>query len=555
VSDETVRQGRADASPPATRASGAAGGVGAPADRSNRYVLAVDLGTGGPKVGFVSFTGEVAWKDHVLVETRHGPGGAATQDAGEWWRVVCETAKRGLAEGPVRGEQVQAVSITGQWASTVPVDASGEPVGDCVMWMDTQGGPYSAKVVGGAVQGYGARALATWVRHTGGVPAATGDDPVGHMLFLQHDRPDVARAARWYLEPVDYLSMRFTGIPAASHASMTGAWLTDNRRLDVLDYDDTLVRMAGIDRAKLPPLVPTGSIIGNVTAAVAADLGISPDAAVVTGTPDLHSAVIGSGCVGDWEAHMTISTTSWISCPFDAKKTDVVRQMATVPGITNDRYLIANNQDTAGRCFEWFRDNVAASGAGDGAGVAAPGYDRLCELAAAVPAGSGDVIFTPWLTGERSPIDDRNARGGFHNVGLSTTQAHLARAVLEGVAYNSRWLLHGVEKFAKRRLDPIRIIGGGAQADLWCQIMADVTDHTIERVAEPLHGGLRGAAVFAAMGLGAVRRDEVRSLIPVDATFKPDPANRAVYDRLFAEFPGLYKAQKAMFARLNRAGR
>ena len=119
-----------------------------------------------------------------------------------------------------------------------------------------------------------------------------------------------------------------------------------------------------------------------------------------------------------------------------------------------------------------------------------------------MPAGSGDVLFTPWLAGERSPVDDRNARGGFHNLSLGTTRAHLVRAVLEGVAYNSRWLHEAVERFAKRRLDPVRVIGGGATSDLWCQIHADVMGRTIERVAEPLHANLRGAALFAGAGAG-----------------------------------------------------
>jgi xylulokinase len=123
--------------------------------------------------------------------------------------------------------------------------------------------------------------------------------------------------------------------------------------------------------------------------------------------------------------------------------------------------------------------------------------------------------------------------------------------VLEGVAYNSRWLNEAVEGFAKQRLDPIRIFGGGAIPDLWCQIHADVIDRTIERVADPMHANLRGAALFAALGLGAIQRDEVRELVPVDRIFQPDPATREAYDHLYAEFPGLYKAQRKMFARLN----
>jgi xylulokinase len=517
-------------------------------------VLAVDLGTGGPKVGLVSLLGRVAWHDHVAVKTRWLDGGGAVQDAEEWWAIIVDASRRAIASGVVAPEQVVAVSVTGQWASTIPVDEAGRPVSDCVMWMDTRGRRHSERVVGGPLAGYAPGAAATWIRRSGVPPSTAGDDSLGHMLHLEKDRPEVARAARWYLEPVDYLTMRFTGVASASPASMTPAWLTDTRQVHIRDYDPVLLRRSGVNAAKLPPLRPTGSVIGPVQPAVAAELGIPARAQVVTGTLDLHSAAVGAGAVLDYETHMVISTTSWISCPVAKKKTDLVHQLATVPGLTAGRYLLVNNQDTAGRCVEWLRDNIVAPPDGlDGAGGAPPDYSTLIDLAASVPAGSGQVIFTPWLTGEHTPIADRHARGGFHNVSLSTTRAHLVRAVLEGVAYNSRWLLEGADKFTGRRLDPIRLIGGGAQADLWCQIVADVLDRRIERVAEPLHANLRGAAIFAGLALGAVRPDDVRSLVSVDRTFTPDPANRAVYDRLFAEFPRLYKAHKGMFARLNRS--
>ena len=519
------------------------------ADRSTSFVLAVDLGTGGPKVGLVSLDdGEIAWWEHRPAATTFGPHGSVTQDAEEWWRLVVDSTRRGLAATHLSAGQVVAVGLTGQWASTIPVDDNGLPVGPCVMWMDTQGAPHSAKVVGGHVQGYRARALATWVRRSGGVPSRTGDDPIGHMLHLDRDHPEISGRARWYLEPVDYLAMRFTGRAAASQMSMTAAWLTDNRRLDVLEYDDTLVRMAGVDRAKLPPLVPSGSVIGPVDPRVAGELGISPTANVVTGMPDLHGATIGSGCVLDHEAHVSIGTTGWISCPLPEKKTDVLRQLATVPGLGTGSYLLGNNQESAGRCLQWFRDHIA--GGIDGR---PSGYDEITPSAAPVPAGAGGVVVPPWLKGERAPVDDRAARAGFHNVSLATTQAHLARAVLEGVAYNLRWLLEAAEHFTGRRLDPLRAIGGGAQSELWCQIVADVCDRTVERVSEPLLCGLRGAALGAGLALGEVEPSEIRALVPTDLTFSPDPRNREVYDRLFAELPRLYKAQRPMFRRLDRA--
>jgi len=506
-----------------------------------QFALAIDLGSGALKVGAVSLRGEIASVEQRSYETERLPGGGAVQDASAWWGIIRELS-RSVLDG-ISAEDVVAVACTGQWASTVPVDEAGEPVGPCVMWLDTRGGRRTREAIGGPLMGYSPRALATWVRHTGGVPSVFGGDPIGHMLHLERDAPEIASAARWYLEPVDYLTMRFTGRAAASHASMSAAWLTDNRRLDRLEYDAVLVRKLGLDAGRLPPLVETGSLIGTVGEEVASELGISPTAQVVTGTPDLHSAALGCGAIGEGEPHLTISTTSWISMPFPRKKTDALHSIATVPGLDSSSYLIANNHEAAGLCLRWLRDSFTLGEPGE--------FEHLIELAASSPPGSDGVIFTPWIAGERSPVDDRNARGGWHNLSVQTGNADLIRSVLEGVAYNSRWLNEAVERFTKRRLDPLRIFGGGAIPDLWCQIHADVMDRTIERVAEPMHANLRGAALFAALGLGAIHRDEIRSLVPVDRVFEPDPGTREAYDRLYAEFPGLYKAQRKMFARLN----
>jgi xylulokinase len=506
--------------------------------------LAVDLGTGGPKVGYVRLSGEILWQEHQLVETRWLPDGGAEQDAVQWWSLVRDAARRGLESRRVDAAEVVAVSCTGQWASTVPVDSSGNPTAGCLMWMDTRGAPWSRRVIGGPVAGYAPRPAIQWVRRSGGAPNSNGADPIGHMLYLQHGRPEVAAATTWYLEPVDYLSMRFSGKPAASHASMVAAWLTDNRRLHEMSYDPVLLRLAGIDGSKLPPLVPTGSVTGTVQPSVAAELGL-PDGArvrVVTGTPDLHSAACGAGGVRDFDTHLAISTSAWIGAPVPFKKTDPLHSIVSVPGLGSGGYVIANNHETGGLCLQWLRD-VAFPGAS---------YDEVVAEAAAAPPGAGNVIFTPWLNGERSPVDDRNARGGFHNVSLATNRGALARAVLEGVALNNRWLHGAVESFAGRRLEPLRIIGGGAQSDLWCQIHADVMGRTLERVPLPLHSNLRGAAIFAGMSLGTFSPGEVAGLVGIEAVFEPDPSRRELYDRLYAEFPKLYKSQRSMFSRLNR---
>jgi xylulokinase len=510
--------------------------------QAGRLALAVDLGTSALKVGIVSWSGELLAFAEAPVETDRGPGGRATQDASAWWVTVRRLAASVLNQAD--RERIAAISCTGQWASTIPVDVAGEPVGPCLMWQDTRGAEHVRRIIGGPLLGYSPRALLTWIRRTAGMPSPFGGDPVSHMLHLELDEPAIAAAARWYLEPVDYLSMRFCGRAAATFASMSAAWLTDNRYLARVEYDRDLVRRLGLPADKLPTLVPTGSLVGVVRSEVAADLGIRPDVQVVTGTPDIHSAAVGTGAVEEGQAHTTISTSSWVSVPVARKKTDPLHSIATIPGLDADRYLVANNHEAAGLCLRWLRGAVPSE---------TPfSFEELTALAATAPAGSQSVIFTPWIAGERSPVDDRDARGGWHNLAVQTTAADLVRSVLEGVAYNGRWLHEAVERFVGRRLDSLRIFGGGAVSDLWCQIHADVFDRTIERVEDPLHANLRGAALFAGVALGEIGHHDIRELVRVERVFTPRAENRAMYDRLYREFPRIYKSQRALFRRLNK---
>src|SRR5580704_6539624 len=169
-----------------------------------------------------------------------------------------------------------------------------------------------------------------------------------------------------------------------------------------------------------------------------------------------------------------------------------------------------------------------------------------------VEPGSGRVLFTPWLNGERSPVDDHTIRGGFHNLSLSTTRAQMVRAVFEGVAFNSRWLLEAVEKFADRRFESLAFIGGGANSDQWAQIHADVLGREIRQISQPVLANVRGAGFIALVALGRVTVDQIPGMVEVRRTFTPSGATAGEYDILFREFVSLYKQTKGIFKRLNR---
>lgn len=506
-----------------------------------RWFLAIDLGTTDMKIGAVSAKGALLAHHTAPVDTQFQPGGGAVQDTAQWRALLRDGVRSVAGSGAVDGAGLAGVGITGQWGSTVPVGEGGEPVGPCMLWSDTRGAPYSAKVLGGLVApfGYSPGNIIPWIRMTGGAPSPHGGDPLSHELYMRNREPELYARTAVLLEPVDFLGLHLTGRAAATPGSSVLSWLADNRPGATPAYAPELIRRSTRDEQRLPQLIATGSVLGNVAPDLAADLGIG-SVPVVAGVSDAHSAYLGSGAVGPYEAHVTISTTCWISCEVPFKKTDVFHQIASVPGLRPGRYLVIDNQETAGLSLKWLRDGLV------------PGeYEELTTIAAAASAGSGGVMFTPWLNGERTPVEDRTLRGAFLNLSVATTRADIVRSVLEGVAFNARWLLESVESFVGRRLDRLRIQGGGAQSDLWCQVYADVLDRPLERVAEPRFHSLRGAGLFAGVSLGEMTIDDIPSLVPISDTFSPRAANRAVYDRMFGEFKGMYGRLHGTYSRLN----
>jgi xylulokinase len=497
------------------------------------HVLTVDLGTSGPKVALFTLDGDFIDGEFAAVALHHFPRGVE-QSPTEWWEGIVASSQRLMARAPALVDRIGAIAVTSQWSGTVPVDRDGEPLHDAIIWMDARGADVTRERVGGRirVRGYDPRKLRTWIARTGGAPALSGKDSISHIWWLQRELPEVARATWKYLEPKDWLNLKLTGESVATHDSIVLHWVTDNRDPHNIRYDAELLRMAGVDRAQLPDLVPAASVVGPLGERVAKELGVPAGIPVIGGTPDLQSAAIGSGAVRDYDGHLYIGTSSWLTCHVGAKKTDVLHGIAALPSPIPGKYYVADEQEVAGGCLNWLRDRALASD---------EGFDAFDQLADEVPAGSNGVVFTPWLNGERTPVDDHTLRAGWHNLSLQSSKGELVRSVLEGVAYNSRWLLETVEKFTGRPFAGLNIIGGGAQSNLWCQIIANVLNREIRRVEYPIRANARGAALLAGLALGRLSVDDLSRSVKIDHTFSPDRSQRAVYDAGYKEFRMLHK--------------
>jgi len=514
-----------------------------------KYVLAIDMGSGSTKAAVVSSAGDVVASAIRHTTTKFMEGGAVEHEPEEWWRSVCDAAKEAIAASRVPADQIIAVACTTLWAVTVPVDKDGAAIGNAISWMDTRGAKYNRAVSGGwpRVQGYGLFKVLKWLRYTGGAPVQSGVDGLGHILFIKNERPETYARTFKFLEPMDYLNLRLTGNFAASYATMFTYWLTDNRDPNRIDYVPELLAMTGVDRAKLPDLRPVNSVLGMIKPDLAADLGLAPSTRVVMGSCDGHAATLGAGTVRDYEGYFYIGTSAWMSCHVPAKKTDPVHMVSAMPAALPGRYMVGAEQGAAGRSLEFLKDILYPGGSNSSVEV----YADMNRLAAEVAPGSDGLIFTPWINGVLAPQEDASTRSAFFNQTARTTRGHYVRAVMEGVAYNLRWLKGHVEKFIGRPFEQLNFIGGGASSDLWCQILADVLGCPVRQVANPRNANAVGAAMAAFAALGEIKVDEISSRVKIAAEYRPIEANRRVYDRQFREFLNFYKRNRAIYRRLN----
>jgi len=522
---------------------------------TEKYILAIDMGTSGPKVALFSTQGELIGSEFQETKVMLFPDGGAEQAPDDWWGAIQTAGKRLLAKGLVSNDDIVAIASTAQWSGTVAVDQAGNALWNAIIWMDARGAPYIHKMVDGPIkiEGYALTKLVKWIQLTGGIPGKSGKDPIAHILYLKDIHPEIYRRTYKFLEPVDYIGLRLTGQFAASFNSITLNWLTDNRNIEDVTYHDGLIKLSGIDRAKLPDLKPANAILGHLLPDIAQDWGLREDVQVLMGSPDVHSAAVGSGAVRDYEPHLYIGTSGWLTCHVPFKKTDLFHNLAALPSAIPGRYLLTNEQESAGGCLQYLRDNILFQPDGLSTGEKpANVYKLFDQIAENTPAGSGKLIFTPWLYGERTPVDDHLVRGGFFNQSLSTTRSHMVRAVFEGVAYNSRWLLKYVEQFNKRSVGAINMVGGGAKSNIWCQIHADVMNRPIRQMKDPIEANVRGAALLASASLGYLRYDEIGMHVPVVKTYTPNPDHRKIYDELFHEFIAIYESNRKIYARLNR---
>jgi xylulokinase len=488
---------------------------------------------------------------HIVDET------GAEQDPEDWWKALVASAREVLDSIPDAARRVIAICCSSQGECTVPVDEAGKPLRRAMLWLDMRGSQEIKRRAGNrvfSIAGYDPLKLIRWIQRTGGAPALSGKDPAGHVAFIQTMLPEIYEKTFKFLNALDYLNLRLTGRFVSTVDSILTSWVTDNRNIENIHYDRKLIEQSGISVEKLPEIARCTDVLGSLTAKAAEELGLPRETRVVAGSVDNTAAAVGSGAVRDGEAHIYIGTSSWIGAHVPFKKTDAFAQIASVPCAVNGRYLAVALQSSAGSNLSFFCNQILFSDDESGTVRPADFHSIVEKTAGSVPPGARGLLYTPWIFGERSPVENSSLRAGLLNISLQHSRADVLRAVLEGVALNTRWMVGPFNRFLGKPLDQVTLVGGGATSDLWCQIFADVLNVSVRQIHSPIQANAVGAALIGYVGIGALTYGDIPSLTLTRRTYTPNPGTRAVYDELFERFQFAYKRLAPLYKRLNRSG-
>jgi xylulokinase len=281
-------------------------------------------------------------------------------------------------------------------------------------------------------------------------------------------------------------------------------------------------------------------VAGELTQAAAEALGLRAGIPVSVGTGDVSAATLAAGTPENGSAHFCIGTSSWFGAMIPKSRVNPLTGIGSISGADGKDYLLIATQENAGSCAKWA---VNALGFDD--------FDAFEQAAGQARERADAPLFTPWMFGDRVPIDDKHVRGGFSRLSLDSGREDMARAIYEGVALNARWAMKDFDRLSGRAGVPLRLIGGGARSALWCQIFADVLQRPLERIVEPESGGTRGSAMTAAVVAGWYPDLAAASVMTRTArVFQPDPALADFYAARFAAFTRYYKRVKPWYARV-----
>lgn len=493
-----------------------------------KYILAHDTGTGGDKAVLCDLIGKVLFSAYQSYGLSYPQPGWVEQDPDELWRAVASTTRQVLLESGIDPADVIGVGISAQMWNTLPVDENGKPLTPMLSWLDLRSVRQADRILAGDLPSF-------IYRHTGNIP--TAKDSIPKILWLKEERPEIWERTAFLLDCKEYILFKLTGRIAIDWVGASVYFLFNPI---TKQWSEEVCRELGIPIEKLPPAFPCTDVIGGITPEAARETGLVAGTPVVICAGDVAVAQAGAGANREGKVHLCIGTATWVGISTATFRNNPEKPFWGLNHIDPDKYIIAGEMETGGGALMWFRDVLCQEEVRQASFGGKSSYDLLSIMAGSVPAGSDKLIFLPWLSGERAPVLDHYARGGYIGLTMSHNKAHMTRAVMEGVAYHLRWICEAMEKTGFI-IDGFNGIGGGCNSSVWVQIIADVTGRPLRVVENHMEAGAVGAALTVAVGLGIhPDMDAVDDLIGIEKVVHPDLSNQTRYEDLYQIYRDLY---------------
>ena len=526
-----------------------------------KYVIAYDIGTTGLKTCIfeIDKTIKLISSDNNSYGLYILPNGGAEQDADEWWNALCLSTKECFEKSPIEinPNDIAGISFCSQMQGLVLVDREGNALRRPMSYMDQRAKEEIKAGIANGIQVAGANIfkLIPSLIITGAVSSSV-KDPMWKYKWVEKNEPEIFSKVYKWLDVKDYLICRCTNEFTMTEDSAFGTLLYDTRPGKHC-WSKTLCKMFGINMDHLPKIIKSTDKVGGLTEKAAEQLGLAPGTPVFGGGGDASLIGVGAGCTNVGDTHIYDGTSGWVITVTDKQKVDVSAMIAAITGAQSDKYNYFAEMETAGKCLEWVKDHIALDECNiylDKKKVTDLDdnmykslYTYMTETIKDVAPGSGGVIFTPWLHGNRCPFEDPNATAGFYGVTLETGKTELIRSVLEGVFYHLRWMLECQDKKIKTS-NPVRFVGGGALSPVSCQMLADITGRTIETVKDTQFVGSIGAAAIVGVGLGEIDSlDNLKEFIPTDVAYTPNEQAHKEYEPYYQIFKKIYNSNKGIY--------
>ena len=499
------------------------------------YLLGIDVGTSGSKALLIDEDGAVV--SNVTTEyPMFTPRPLwAEQNPADWWEATITSIRQALDEVGVDAGEVAGIGLTGQMHGLVLLDEAGEVLRPCIMWNDQRTGAQCKSIT--------EKVGAERVLQLTGNPVLPGFT-APKIVWVRENEPAVYEKAAKVLLPKDYVRYRLTGTYASEVSGASGTSLFN---VGERAWSDEMLEALEIPKEWMPEVAESPVVTAHISEEAAEATGLKAGTPVVGGGGDQAAQAVGTGIIEEGVLSATLGTSGVVFAATEAYKVEPEGRLHAFCHAVPGKWHLMGVMLSAGGSFRWFRDALGEREKEAAAAAGKDPYELLTELAAAAPTGCEGLVFLPYLTGERTPYPDPNARGVYFGLTLRHDKAHMVRAVLEGVAYGLRDSLELMRDLGLSTAQ-VRGSGGGARSEFWRQILSDVFNTELVTV-NVTEGAAYGAALLAGVGAEVYNSVEDACQSTIEITSKVSPNWEAVkqYEDFYAIYQSLYPALKEPF--------